>query len=297
MDKRKKDWIKLGLLSGVGRVRSKILLREFHDPERVFSASWDELGRIEGIGPKLAKKIVSSKDSIDIDGEIKLIEEAGVEIITIEDALYPENLKHIYSPPTVLYLKGTLEPQDHYAIAIVGTRKASIYGKQNAENLSMQLVKRGFTVVSGLARGIDTSAHQAALGASGRTIAVLGSGINVAYPKENKILMEEISKSGAVISEFPMNTPPEKHNFPARNRIISGLSLGVIVVEAAKKSGALITASFALEEGREVFSVPGRIDDFRSKGTLGLIKEGAKLVEGVDDILEEVECPICLSPK
>ena len=228
------------------------------------------------------------KTSIDIDKEIGLIKKYDVEVITIDEDQYPKNLKHIYNPPRVLYVKGKLIPEDYYSIGIVGSRKASFYGQQNAERLGSELAQKGFTVISGMARGIDTYAHKGALKAKGRTIAVLGSGINVVYPPENKTLMDEISRNGAVISEFPIDTRPNRQNFPMRNRIISGLSMGVLVIEAARKSGALITASFALEQGREVFSLPGRVDMSTSRGTLGLIKEGAKLVESVDDILEEL---------
>lgn len=233
-------------------------------------------------------KVYSFANNVTIDKEIALIEKDGVSIITIDDERYPDNLRHIYSPPSLLYVRGNFAPEDYYNIAIVGSRRASLYGRQNAEKIARQLAERGFTVTSGMARGIDTFAHRGALKACGRTIAVLGCGINIIYPPENKNLMEEISHNGAVVSEFPMNTPPHRQNFPIRNRIISGLSLGVVVVEAAEKSGALITASFALEQGREVFSVPGRIDMPTSKGTSSLIKDGAKLVEGVEDILEEL---------
>ncbi len=230
----------------------------------------------------------SGGNPISLDKEIELIKKYNVDIVTVDEARYPENLKHIYNPPPVLYVKGNLIPEDYYNIAIVGSRRASLYGRETAEKLARQLSASGFTVTSGMARGIDTSAHTGVLKVAGRTIAVLGCGINIVYPPENKNLMDKIADSGAVISEFPINTTPQRYNFPIRNRIISGLSLGVVIVEAAQKSGALITASFALEQGREVFSVPGKIGVPTSRGTLGLIKEGAKLVEDVDDILEEI---------
>ncbi|MCK4462787.1 MAG: DNA-processing protein DprA, partial [Candidatus Omnitrophica bacterium] len=230
----------------------------------------------------------SGGNPVSLDKEMELIKKYNVDIVTIDDERYPENLKHIYSPPPVLYVKGNLLPEDYYNIAIVGSRRASLYGRETAEKLARQLCGRGFTVTSGMARGIDTSAHTGVLKAAGRTIAVLGCGINIVYPPENKNLMDKIADSGAVISEFPINTTPHRHNFPIRNRIISGLALGVVIVEAAQKSGALITASFALEQGREVFSVPGKVGVPTSRGTLGLIKEGAKLVEDVEDILEEI---------
>ncbi len=233
-------------------------------------------------------KSLGGKNAISVDREIRLIEKHDVRIITIEDSEYPENLKNIYNAPTVLYVKGRILQKDYYNIAIVGSRRCSIYGQNIAETLARQLAERGFTITSGIARGIDTYAHRGALKVRGRTIGVLGCGINIAYPPENKKLIDEIGSYGAVISEFPMNTQPNRYNFPRRNRIISGLSLGVVIVEAAQKSGALITASFASEQGREVFSVPGRVDTPTSRGTSGLIKDGAKLVENVEDILEEI---------
>ncbi|NQT23051.1 MAG: DNA-protecting protein DprA [Candidatus Omnitrophica bacterium] len=237
----------------------------------------------------IAKNLKTYSSANSLDKEIELIEKLGIKVITIDDKEYPSNLKHIYNPPKVLYVKGKIVPKDHYSIAVVGARKSSTYGRETAARLARELAEKSITVVSGMARGIDTYAHRGALESGGRTIAVLGCGINIIYPPENKSLMEEISKSGAVISEFPINTPPLRRNFPMRNRIISGLSFGVVVVEAAEKSGSLITASLALEQGREVFSVPGRVDTRLSRGTLALIKEGAKLVENVDDILEEVK--------
>lgn len=202
---------------------------------------------------------------------------------------YPTNLKYIYDPPPALYIKGNIIPQDNIAIAVVGSRQASYYGLKNAQELAFELAAGGITIISGLARGVDSAAHRGALKAGGRTIAVLGSGLNMIYPEENKGLAEEISRNGAVVSEFPQDTPPHRHNFPRRNRIISGLSLGVLVVEAAKRSGALITVGFALEQGREVFALPGKIDSFTSQGTHDLIKQGAKLVESTEDIIEELE--------
>lgn len=210
-------------------------------------------------------------------------------VLTYKDKDYPINLKYIFDPPQTLYVSGNIVQEDNLAIAIVGSRRATYYGLKNAEELSFGLATRGITIVSGLARGVDSAAHRAALKAGGRTIAVLGSGLNMIYPSENKELSEKIAKSGAVISEFALDTPPYGANFPKRNRIISGLSLGVIVVEAARKSGALITANCALEQGREVFALPGKIDSLTSSGTHNLIKEGAKLVESIEDVIEELE--------
>jgi DNA processing protein len=210
-----------------------------------------------------------------------------VSIITCRDSIYPHNLLNIYDFPPFLYVKGTLR-EDDICIAVVGSRMASTYGRFSTERLCRELVMKGITVVSGLARGIDTAAHQGSLAAKGRTIAVLGCGLDIVYPPENKALFEKIPQQGAIVTEFPFGTPPLATNFPARNRIISGLALGVVVVEASYRSGSLITARVALEQGREVFAVPGSIDADGSKGTNKLIKEGAKLIEGADDILEEI---------
>jgi len=216
--------------------------------------------------------------------------------IAIDDKKYPENLKHIYDPPSVLYTKGEILPEDSLAVAIVGTRGPSAYGVQTARRLAGECVQAGMTVISGLARGIDTAAHKGALKAGGRTIAVLGSGFLNIYPSENVGLAGEISKNGAVISEFAMAMQPLRRNFPRRNRIISGLSLAVIVVEAAAKSGSLITADCALEQGREVFAVPGIVKSITSQGTHQLLRQGARLIETVDDILEELQ-PLCEEAK
>ena len=212
-----------------------------------------------------------------------------IKVLSLTDKDYPTNLKYIYDPPSTLYVEGKIIPEDNIAIAIVGSRRATHYGLQNAQKLAYELAAKGISIISGLARGVDSAAHRGALRAGGRTIAVLGSGLNVIYPRENKALAREIAQNGAVISEFPEDTPPFKENFPRRNRIISGLSLGVVVVEAAKRSGALITANCALEQGREVFALPGKIDSFTSQGTHNLIKDGAKLVESSEDIIEELE--------
>ncbi|MFH1640622.1 MAG: DNA-processing protein DprA, partial [Candidatus Omnitrophota bacterium] len=223
--------------------------------------------------------------------ELELAKKLNLRIITFDDADYPENLKQIPDPPIVLYVKGELKEKDKTSIAIVGSRRASFYGLSSAENFAQRLSSRGFTIVSGMARGIDTYAHKGALKARGRTIAVIGSGFNHTYPPENKKLAEAICCNGAVISEFPIDAKPLSHNFPRRNRVISGLSLGILVVEAARNSGALITADFALEQGREVFALPGKVDSATSFGTNGLIKQGAKLVSCIEDITEEFDLP------
>jgi len=206
-----------------------------------------------------------------------------------QDKDYPTNLRYVYQPPATIYLEGNIIAQDQIAIAIVGSRRATDYGLRNAERLGFELAAKGITIISGLARGVDSAAHRGALRAKGRTIAVLGSGLNKIYPPENKKLAQEVAQNGALISEFTPDTPPHRLNFPRRNRIISGLSLGVVVVEAAKRSGALITANFALEQGREVFALPGKVDSFTSGGVHDLIKEGAKLIESTEDIIEELE--------
>ncbi len=278
----------LNMVEDLGSVRTQALLKHFGSLAKVFRASEDELKMAEGIGPKIAPKIVQSIKDINIDKELGLIKQYGIKIITFLDKDYPKNLKNIYDPPVVLYVKGEILPEDDVAIAIVGSRLASFYGRQTSEKLGYELASRGITVVSGMARGIDSSAHKGALKAKGRTLAVLGSGLLDIYPEENTALADKIAENGAVISEFPMRTIPDSGNFPKRNRIISGLSLGTVVVEAAQKSGALITADCALEQGRDVFSVPGKVDSTTSKGTNKLIKQGAKLTETADDIMEEL---------
>ncbi|MFH0826379.1 MAG: DNA-processing protein DprA, partial [Candidatus Omnitrophota bacterium] len=270
-----------------GSTRLKRLLEIFGTPENILKASSRQLAAAAGIGEKIAQKINSLKDE-DLERELALAKKLNLRIVTLEDKDYPANLKHIPDPPIVLYIKGSIQREDRLAIGIVGSRRATFYGLTQAERFASELSERGLTIVSGLARGIDTCAHKGALKRGGRTLAVMGSGFRHIYPEENIGLAEDISKSGAVISEFSFDTPPLKENFPCRNRVISGLSLGVLVAEAAQTSGALITADFALEQGREVFALPGKVDSPNSIGALGLIKEGAKLVSCVDDILEEL---------
>lgn len=247
-----------------------------------------EKKRLEKLSPKLAEKIVAGRARIDCEKLLVEIQKAEINILTIKDKVYPANLAQIVEAPYILYFAGEIEPQDANAIAVVGARKATSYGREVTETLVTTLVAAGLTIVSGLARGIDSIAHKAAIDAQGRTIAVLGSGIDVIYPAENKNLYQKIIQNGAVISEFAPATPPKKENFPVRNRIIAGLSLGVLVTEAAAKSGSLITAGFAADFGREVFAVPGPVYSKMSEGTANLIKDGAKLVYKVADILEEL---------
>jgi DNA processing protein len=266
----------------------KALLDRFGTPKRVFKASQRELARVDGIGEGLAGVIKETDVRGKVNRELKLIEEFNVSLVTIKDQSYPKNLRQIYDAPPLLYVRGSLEPRDDLAISMVGSRLATSYGRTVTERIAGDLARHGVTMVSGMARGIDSAAHRGSLSVGGRTIAVLGCGVNIIYPRENRHLFEEIMAHGAVISEFPMSTPPEGMNFPRRNRIISGLSLGVVIVQASARSGSLITARLALEQNRDVFAVPGNIGMARSQGTNRLIKQGAKLVESAEDILEEV---------
>src|SRR5690242_2735743 len=281
-------WLALGRIRGVGGVSFKKITARFADPAAVFRASAAELAEIEGLHRELIHSIANFNDWAEIDKEIQCARAAGVKMIPFSDAAYPASLRAIADPPPLLYVKGELRDNDSKAVAIVGSRSASDYGRRIARVLARGLVSFGLTVVSGMARGIDGMAHESALQAGGRTLAVLGSGVDRAYPPEHETLYRRISESGAVISELPMGARPIAFNFPARNRLISGLSLGVVVVEATEKSGSLITASLAAEQGREVFAVPGEAGASRSRGSHRLIRQGAKLVESVDDIIEEI---------
>jgi DNA processing protein len=282
-----KYWLALKLVEGLGNIGVKNLLQGFGTPEHVFKAPLHLLETVPGIGSKTARHIKDFKQWAEVDGELEMAVRMNVAILTCQDPLFPQRLLHIYDCPVLLYVKGELRGLD-VSIAVVGSRKASAYGKYTTERLCRELALNGVTIVSGMARGIDASAHRGAMSVKGRTVAVLGSGLDVIYPPENESLYDEISRCGAVVSEYSFGTRPNASNFPARNRIISGMSLGVVVVEATEKSGSLITARIALEQGREVFAVPGSIDEAGSRGTNRLIKEGAKLVEDVDDILAEI---------
>ena len=280
----------LNLVEHVGPIKLRALREHFRSASRVLQVSEKELMQVKGIGETVARAIHGWQTTVDLDGELKKIEAFGAHVIACDDPAYPENLAEIHDPPMTLYVKGRLMPEDKRAIAIVGSRHTTHYGLETAKKLGYQLAYAGVTVVSGMARGIDTAAHQGALAAKGRTIAVLGCGINVVYPPENKSLYDKIVESGsAVVTEYPFNSPPDAQNFAIRNRVISGLALGVVVVEAAPGSGALITVKWAEEQGRPVFAVPGRIDSPPSKGCHKLIKDGAKLVEDAEDILTEFE--------
>lgn len=282
-------YLTLNLLPDIGPLRMQHLLEHFGNVEKIFTAGIAELCQVEGIGEKLAQRILSAPKEIDLEKEFKLIEKNQVKLIFWDDLNYPVGLKTLPDPPAVLYLRGELKEEDIFAVSIVGTRRATSYGKLVTEKLAKGLAEAEITVISGLARGIDTEAHQVTLSAGGRTIAVLGNGLAVHYPPENRKLEEKIINSGALLSEFPMTYPPERANFPQRNRLIAGLSFGVVVIEADIQSGALITARLALEQGKEVFAVPGSILSPYSRGTHLLIKEGAKLVEETADIIEEIQ--------
>ena len=279
----------LNMIEGVGPVRVRQLLEFFGDAPSVLKASKQQLLSVRGIGEDTALAIANWEDSIDLPGELKRIADYGCHVITQNDAEYPSMLREIYDPPVVLYVKGTLTDVDKNSVAIVGSRQTTHYGIETARKLGYQLAYTGVTVISGGARGIDTAAHQGALSAKGRTIAVLGTAINIVFPPENAELFERIAANGAVISQWPFKRNGDRQSFAIRNRIVAGMTLGTVVVEANLASGALITANFATEYGRQVFAVPGRIDSPRSKGCHDLIKKGAKLCEGIEDILTEFE--------
>jgi DNA processing protein len=281
-------WVALSVLPDIGPVLSKKLLSLFKTPERIFGADIDNLLSLEGIGINRARNIKGFSHWDIVDDQIKVSKNAGMTIVNLHDPSYPEMLREIEGAPIVLYTKGDIQQQDKYAVAIVGSRKPSLYGASVAESIAGELASMGFTVVSGMARGIDSISHKGALRAGGRTFAVLGSGLDIPYPSENRGLMDKIEGCGCVISEFPPGTPPDKENFPRRNRIISGLSLGILVIEATSDSGSLITAGYALEQGREVFAVPGNITSPVSEGTNELIKRGAILTRKADDVMEEL---------
>jgi DNA processing protein len=288
-------WIALSRVKGLGCASFKKLAAHFTDPTAALSASPAELG-IAGLDKDVIEGLVGFSDWAQAEAEVRRARDAGVRIVPFIDPDYPARLRAIADPPPVLYVKGEINAADERAVAIVGSRSASDYGRRVARNICHGLASLGFTVVSGMARGIDGTAHETALDGGGRTIAVLGSGVDRIYPPEHERLSQRISRQGAVISELPLGTRPVAFNFPARNRLISGLSLGVVVVEATEKSGSLITAAHALEQNREIFAVPGEVGSSRSRGAHRLIREGAKLVENADDIIEEI-APQLARPK
>lgn len=282
--------VALNMIEYVGPIRLRHMLDHFGgDPVAILRATPPQLFAVPGVGAETADAIAAWESTVDLASELRRIAEYGCRIITQFESEYPALLREIYDPPVVLYLKGALTEADRNGIALVGSRLTTPYGTEMARKLAYQLAYAGVTVVSGGARGVDTAAHQGALSAQGRTLAVLGTGINRVFPPENAELFERIAAHGAVLTQFPFNRPADKQSFPIRNRIVAGLSLGTVVVEANLSSGALITANFAVEYGRQVFAVPGRIDSPRSKGCHDLIKKGAKLCEGAEDILSEFE--------
>jgi DNA processing protein len=270
--------------------RALTLLERFGSPEALFGASAQALCEAGPIPLPMAERLLAAGQS-DCDAELAAIERLQVTVLTIRDARYPAALKEIYDPPPVLFCRGALQSSDSAAVAVVGTRRPSHYGRMVAERFGRELAEAGLTVVSGLALGIDSATHRGAVAAKGRTIAVLGSGVDVVYPWENRSLAEQVIANGALLSEAPIGSQPDAWRFPARNRIISGLSLGILVVEANETSGALITARFAADQNREVFAVPNTIDNVRGRGPHALIKDGAKLVETLEDILVELGIP------
>ncbi len=280
-------YLALNLLPKIGPVRVRRLLDVFGSPQAILAANRDQIRRVEGFGNEMAKQIGDWENQIDLQREKQLIREAEVTIISLECEDYPAPLREIHDPPLVLYVWGKLTKADLLAIGVVGSRRATHYGLQTARKLGYQLARSGFMVLSGLARGIDTAAHEGALGAGGRTVAVLGSGLGKLYPPENQALAERIAANGAVVSEFPILYLPDKQSFPLRNRIVSGWSSGILVVEAPQRSGALITANQAAEQGRNVYAVPGPIDRPSSVGCHRLIQDGAKLVMDAADIVED----------
>ncbi len=285
MDDSRLYWIAFSLVKGIGAVRFKALLDYFGQAEIAWQAPPEALRRA-GLSDKIVSNLVNLRSSVSLEKIWDKVQSQGITVLTWEDETYPHRLKEIDQPPPVLYLRGELRLEDEWSVAIVGTRRMTAYGRQAAEDIAETLARSGVTVVSGLARGVDGVAHQAALNAGGRTLAVLGSGIDRIYPPENRRLAEQIITQGCLISDYAPGTPPEASNFPPRNRIISGLSMAVIVVEAGSNSGALITASFAADQGREVFALPGKITAPQSQGTNRLIQDGAYLLSDPREILE-----------
>jgi DNA processing protein len=285
---RVEDLIALNMTGLIGIVSYKRLLSQFGSSEKILKTSQKELERVAGIGDCISNAIINAR-RFDTARELSLAEKMGVKILPYFSQEYPKLLKITYDYPLILYMKGEYKSTDQLALGIVGSRKPTPYGRKHAERFGKKIAQMGITVISGLARGIDTFAHRGALSAEeGRTIAILGSGLDWIYPPENRALSEKITKRGAILSEFPFGTEPHPENFPRRNRIISGLSLGVLVIEAGERSGALLTVDWALQQNKDVFCLPGNIDSFASVGCNELIKQGAKLVTDVEDILEEI---------
>lgn len=284
----RKYWLGFSLIPEIGPKRIVQLLNAFGSLESAWNASETQIRRA-GLDKNPTNNLLKWRGKLQLDNELSKLERLGVSLLTLVDDAYPSGLKQLSDPPPVLYVRGTLTPADTRALAVVGTRKATTYGRDAAYSLSYQLAQQGITIISGLAHGIDAAAHRAALDAGGRTLAVMGSGIDRLYPADHQKLAQEIARQGALITEFPLGTAPEKNNFPRRNRLISGLSLGVLIVEAPEHSGALITAEIASNQGRDVFAVPGSIFNPMSSGTNRLIQDGAKLIMNVKDVLDELD--------
>ncbi|MGD2269290.1 MAG: DNA-processing protein DprA [Desulfobacterales bacterium] len=280
-------WFTLRSVQGIGDHLFKRLIDHFQSPERVLRANQKDLLAVNGVSPRLSSAIKNHKLTERVKKDYHKVMRQGLQIVTLSHPAYPPLLLEIPDPPPFLYVYGVLADTSR-SLAVVGSRNATPYGRSITRQLCEDLAARGLTIISGMARGIDTAAHEGALAAKGKTIAVLGSGLENVYPAINRDLFHRIARGGAVITEFPLDTEPDAHNFPKRNRIISGMALGTVVVEATKNSGSLITARLAAEQNREVFAVPGSIESYKSKGTHALIKQGAKLVENVRDILEEI---------
>ena len=276
------------MIPNLGNITYKHLVERFGDPATVFKVKLNDLLEVEGLRVETAKRILDSAWEGNPQDELMAIEKSGIRLITMSDSSYPKDLREIHDPPPLLYLKGNDIPSDQAIVAVVGSRNPSHYGVKVTEEICQALAQRNISVVSGMAKGIDSAAHRGCLRGRGFTIAVLGSGMDIIYPESNTNLFTHIAEKGSILTEFPLGTPPEAWNFPTRNRIISGLSKGVVVVEASKRSGSLITASLALDQGREVLAVPGSIESFKSTGTHLLIKQGARLVENADDIAQEL---------
>ncbi len=293
----KEALVALNMLEGIGPIVVRRLLEAFASPEEILASSQGRLMRVNGIREEQASAIANWEERVDLSGEIARCEAFGCEIVCGLDEAYPKQLRQIYDPPIVLYVKGSISKQDQSGIALVGARRSTPYGREAARRLAQQLGGASVTVVSGGARGIDSAAHQGALQGGGRTLCVLGNGINRIYPPENRELFERIAQNGAIITQFPFNRPADRQSFPIRNRIVAGMTLGTVVVEANGKSGALITANMANDYGRQVFAVPGPIHSPSSKGCHDLIKNGAKLCESMEDILSEFEYLFPASPQ
>lgn len=295
MDERQ-TYIVLNMMQGVGPVTVRNLLEALGSAKAILEADGAELIQVRGVGKEMVARILQQRGELDPVAEEAKAEAAGARIVTRVDAEYPRKLLQIYDPPLALYVRGTLQARDEAGIAVVGSRRASHYGLETAGSLASQLARHGVSVISGLARGIDTAAHRGALKGGGRTLAVLGGGLDCMFPPENTGLAEEIASQGAVLTEYPFGRQPDKTTFPVRNRIVSGLAQGVVVVEADVTSGAMITANQAMEQGRTVYAVPGRIDSAGARGPHRLIKQGARLVEGVEDVLEELQTLLPVTP-